>query len=499
MEVPVASPVSFDSTQLQYNIDIDQSRDTLYVRKSGVYLIVYQLWPVEPCQFTILVNGTAISEGCVGISTGANEYFNRVLLRLKDNDAISLRNVVSAIGTVHFPTLIGGSAQSINASVTIVKVATMNDTDDSWWCRRKNYCHHNEHKFEELKEKMLCDPCLMARGCDAYGFFNSNVDQSVALEAPIIFNGAIEKHCMDIKPLPSGEIQIRKDGIYNMVLLAATELAAQFAVFVNGADVPATHTGLNTGAGQIIFHCLLHLKEKDIVSVRNHTSLVGTVVLKMNAGGSLVGNSVDLILQRIAPDWYRHAKSNSDWGDRHDCLEKIDDEFYDDFLTYLFEKRCVRIQGAESFFSLSSSDVADVALEKPITFEYTKLIRDACHKQGEPCVHIKEGGLYFITFDAECDLPSQFTIFVNDTPVPVTTTGSDSGSCQTSIRTMLSLCRGDVVKVVNHTSFMGTIPFTISPGGTDVGINCQMIGLNIAPRPPCKKDDDCCPCPQKKC
>lgn len=488
MNVPIKYPVTFNKTQEILNVDVDTSRDSLYVRESGVYMISCALWAVEPCQFGVYVNGTAVSESVVGTNTGASETFGRFLYKLKKDDAVTIRNHTSSIatGTVHFTAPIGGARSSVNAHLLLVKVAPYCDFDcDKFRCGRRW-----KHLFEDLECKLRHDCDLLVKGAEALAFVNSTVDQMVAVDAPIVFTGVVESRETELDSTKTA-VTVHKDGIYIMQLLCATAQASQWTVFVNGSEVPSTRVGTNSGAGQLIFHQLLSLKCNDVVTVRNYTSAAGTIALSMSAGGTLVGNSVDFILYKIANNKcgpYDH-KDDDDWYKRYDkdCL-------YEKFLCYLLSRRHLRIQGvAESFISVSTSDIQNVALEKPVTWEYENISRDMCLTQGMPKIHVKESGLYNIMFDVECDLPSQFTLFVNGAPNIVTISGTDSGAGQCSIRTIIPLCRHDCVTAVNHTSYMGTIPFSINPGGTEVGINGRLIAMNIAPLCHYKeKKEECC-------
>jgi hypothetical protein len=123
--------------------------------------------------------------------------------------------------------------------------------------------------------------------------------QSVAVEAPVLFDLQKEVNCLCLQP-NSSDVKINEEGIYKVLFIGATNVACQFAIFVNGVSHDSTINGVNGGAGQVSIHALLKFNKGDLVSVVNHTS--GSAVdITTNPGGVLAGNSVLLELIKIAP------------------------------------------------------------------------------------------------------------------------------------------------------------------------------------------------------
>ena len=121
-------------------------------------------------------------------------------------------------------------------------------------------CHEKNHKlFCRLTEKLLCDPCLMPRGFDAYGTFYSNAAQSIAVEAPALFNLAFDYKGLEWTP-GSSNITVKDPGVYSIFGEINTVQVAQFSVFVNGSPLLGSVVGINKGASVLSSRVITELK-----------------------------------------------------------------------------------------------------------------------------------------------------------------------------------------------------------------------------------------------
>ncbi len=75
----------------------------------------------------------------------------------------------------------------------------------------------------------------------------------------------------------------------------------QVTLYVNGKADPTTTTGVDSGAGQVSLRQIITLNAGDAITIVNHTSASGTIQTTQNAGGSRVGNNMQLTIYRIAP------------------------------------------------------------------------------------------------------------------------------------------------------------------------------------------------------
>lgn len=76
---------------------------------------------------------------------------------------------------------------------------------------------------------------------------------------------------------------------------------------------------------------------------------------------------------------------------------------------------------------------------------------------------------------------SQFTLFINGSPVPSTTTGINKGANLLQMKQTIELVENDVVSIRNYTSSAGTITISAGAGGVLPGVNTILILSKIAP------------------
>jgi hypothetical protein len=140
-----------------------------------------------------------------------------------------------------------------------------------------------------------------ADGIDApvgYGYVYNITAQSVAVEAPIVFdsNGPLlgVTHAT-----PSPSIVIVDAGIYAITFSVSGTEPNQFAIFINGAVSPSTIYGSGAGTQQNTGQAILSLGAGDIITLVNHSS-AAAVGLASVIGGTQANINASVIITRLS-------------------------------------------------------------------------------------------------------------------------------------------------------------------------------------------------------
>ncbi len=91
------------------------------VSNSGVYKVDFSVSGVEPNQFTLFVNGSAVAGTTYGSGAGTQQNSGQALIAMSAGDVLTLRNHSSA-AAVTLQTLAGGTVVNVNASVAILEL-----------------------------------------------------------------------------------------------------------------------------------------------------------------------------------------------------------------------------------------------------------------------------------------------------------------------------------------------------------------------------------------
>ena len=94
----------------------------IVVDTTGTYEVSFTVTVVEPSQFTLMDNGTALTATTYGSTVGTQEYTGQAIVDLTAGDVLSLRNHTSA-SSVILQTDAGGTQTNVNASVLIEQLA----------------------------------------------------------------------------------------------------------------------------------------------------------------------------------------------------------------------------------------------------------------------------------------------------------------------------------------------------------------------------------------
>jgi hypothetical protein len=480
-EIPINAPVRFDITSVNLNTDHPTAAGSVFVREPGTYLILYGIETNEPSQFAVYVNNVLVPNTVVGTDTGSGQLLGRTIQPLKRDDAVIVRNHLSAVagGSVHIPQFAGGSATQANVQLVLYKIAPH---PCDWYTPRSKgkVSGHKKDLYCKLERKLLCDPELQLEGFDAYGTFFTQAPQTVAIEAAVTLDQHDEVKCIQ-HVLGSSDIIIEKAGVYTIFAISATNQVAQMALFVNGGALPQSVVGTNKGGGQLSSRVLVELKKGDVVTWRNHTSAT-PLTLSVNPGGTLAANNTIVQLTKIAPLCSPYYKCTPK---RDPCCPDpvyCEPDKVRDFKEWLLCNRHLQIQGASALLGIRTTTPQAINVGEPLIWKIKLIDRNVGYIQGEEKVWICQDGEYDILTDIISNQPDQFAIFVNGKPVNTTITGQDTGSARLSLRAILPLCKGDYVTFVNWKSSVNPVVTTLNSGGSEVGLNAGFLMYRLGPQ-----------------
>lgn len=483
--------IQFANNYQGFNIDKTHANSPFYVREDGIYIVFFCMSTNSSAQFTLFVNGIVQPLTCVGTNSGAGQLVSRQLLALKKDDNVLIRNYISAT-TVNSECKAGGLIEGndlINIFVKIAPLHTPKEHCDEVKC----LSHKKQRLFKKLTKKLLVDTELMVKGFNITGSFFNTVQQTVNTESDVVFGAFQNVNGLLWNPTSSNpeQIKVLEDGMYKIFFLCNTYNPAQFTYCVNGVPDENTTTGSNKGAGQISLRCLLSLKKNDIITVRNHTSANGNIIISAGSGGYQPTVNAICTIFKIANLTRPEIKSV-------DCkIEKKFHCYYEQFRNYLLCKKWLQINGSEAYLSMAGNSPQQIPINGSLSYSTNIEIKNIIHHQGNTSLHIEKAGIYDLFVDTITDEPDQWTLFINGVPDLSTVFGRESGAARTLLRQFIKLNKGDVVDVRNYSSHAGTINTSVNPGGLYIGNNKQFLLFLLTPdcedhvKKECIKDNKC--------
>jgi len=321
--------VLFETSSNVSKIDFKGPSGDMTVREDGVYIMEFDVVSSKASQFSVFVNGVSNDTTTSGINAGANRLLLRQTLSLKSGDVVSVRNHISAIGTITISQnpggITSGGSPSLgsNAIFVIYKVSPL--AKDCFCCEEQK-CEEklldfggswNKYDFnlseqsvvnkwskeetclyEEFKWFLLNQDCLSPIGSDSYAVTFCMDAQDVAPETPIRFD--FNGYLLNTDHVPSTScIKVKKSGIYSLISNSTSDQPSQVSVFVNGTLVSPNTSGTDSGAGEVSLLSLICLKCGDVVTIVNHVSAFPNILLSQNPGGTEVGVNCKLLLYKI--------------------------------------------------------------------------------------------------------------------------------------------------------------------------------------------------------
>ena len=473
----ISYPVNFANTNLALNIDHPSFNAPFCVRSSGVYMLFFITTVQQASQYTLFINGIPNTISTTGNNAGSGQTIFRQLYKLNKHDTLIIRNYESSASTLISPLYVGGLLAGNNASFLLMKLAplccTHSELNPPCLSRRKQYL------FKKIMEKMLIDPELMLKGYNTCGTFWTKSNQILPTESDVVYDSSSNVNNIYWSSSAPEQIKILEEGIYKVFFMCNTATSIQLTFYVNGQPMDFTTMGSNKGAGQTSIRTLLPLKKNDILTVRNHTSVNGQVIINEHAGGSLSTVSAICTIFKIAPLYRCGINTNCK-------INSYYKKSYEKFKSYLLFNKNLQLTGTDSYFNYASSHSQIVQLGDSINWELTTLKENIIHDQATAYTVIEKDGIYDLFFDCITSEPSQFTLFINGIPDLDTTFGRDSGANKCLMRQFVKLNKGDVIDIRNFSSTSVDVTTSLNSGGSFPGIPVFFMGFKL-----CNLDDIC--------
>lgn len=124
-EINVGEAIQFHFYHNKVNVEFDPTVDLskAIVLRSGYFSIRLQMDTNIPCQFTLFINDVPQSADVFGTNTGATQFVASDIVKLNAGDVIQWINYTTAQGMVTRTLNAGGITPSINAQLTLIKIA----------------------------------------------------------------------------------------------------------------------------------------------------------------------------------------------------------------------------------------------------------------------------------------------------------------------------------------------------------------------------------------
>jgi hypothetical protein len=135
-------------------------------------------------------------------------------------------------------------------------------------------------------------------GVSGYGYFYNVFPQTVAIESDLVFsnNGAATPSLSHAPGTAS--IVVSSTGVYQVTFTVSSVEPNQFALFVNGAQVPGATYGSGGGTQQNTGQVILSLSAGDLITLRNHSSS-SAVTLQTFAGGTQTNVNASILFLKL--------------------------------------------------------------------------------------------------------------------------------------------------------------------------------------------------------
>lgn len=474
--IPQGNPVAFNENHENYNIEHANMNAPFCVREGGIYIIFFIVLSEQASQFTLFINGIPQDLTTTGNNAGAGQIVFRHMIRLEKDDSVVIRNYQSSSSALETALYVGGLNKGNNETFLLMKVAPLpcekrERECDEWsldcLSKRKQYL------FKKILDKMLCDKELMLKGFNVHGTFHTTKTQTVITENNILFDSSSNVAGLGWSDVSGDQIKICEDGVYKVFFLATTNTSCQFTIYLNDTPIDHSTQGSNRGAGQTSIRVLVEANKGDVLTVKNHTSFNGQLVISEYAGGVYPSVSAITTIFKIAP---KCKPSVCDFK-----LNKYHERCSEEFKKYLLNNKYLQIAGSPAYINVTSTTAQTLVVNQPISWEITSLKKDFHHRQCTTSMEVKKDGVYDIFTDLITNEPSQLTLFINGTPDLTTIFGRDSGANRVLMRQFVKLCKGDIVEVRNYESSAGTIHTPLNSGGSRPGHPCYFMAFLLCP------------------
>lgn len=481
--------VEFPHVDIKKNVDHLYPNSPFYVREAGVYVLFFMASTDNPCQYCIFLNGVEQPLTRVGTNSGSGQGILRTLLRLKNNDAIVIRNSESAAVTILTQPFIGGLQKGNNDTFLLFKVApySLPELDHEWddECLSKK----NKYLFRKLVEKMLLDKDLMLKGFNVRGSFFTKTDSVLLPEQDVVFDNFQNVNGLVWNPTGSNpeQIKVLEDGVYKVFSELHLSVPGQFTITVNGVPQDRLTQGINKGAALLSARGILELKANDVLTLRNHTTSPSTAI-STYAAGLQQSISAIMTLFKLAPLPTEPVD---------DCkINNYHKKCYEKFKKYILHRCDLQVAGSRSYLNVTNDTHQILLPNNDIDWANNQIVAGIHHNQGTKYFKVEHDGIYDVFVDIATYESPQFTLFVNGVADLSTVFGRNSGGGRLLIRQIVKLTKGDILTVRNYESNAVYLSTAENAGGQLVGQNALFMAFILCPIDEPKK---CKPHTPKKC
>jgi hypothetical protein len=343
------------------------------------------------------------------------------------------------------------------------------DSDSHEKCKC-NFRHDYAEVYKYFKYLLETDDKLMVRGSPAFLTATNTLAEAIPQNFQIsLQNIFLEYNVSHL--LPDSPFTIRRTGIYIYFFVISTDQATQVTLFVNGEPLLLDRVGNNSGAGQLVLRGLVQLVDGDSIIIRNNLSSVAAVQSALNIGGSLIGNPSTFLIAMVATTV--PAVPSPDFS--LECLSKKELKHFRKLKYDYLDDNDLMLDGYRAKGSFYNVLAQNIPVSTDIVWENATATHSVELNTTIPSqINVMDDGYYKIIVILNVDLPSQFTLLINGSPMLNTTQGINK-SGQLSIRTIQLLRKNDYITIRNYTS--GTsINLVPIAGGTD---NAQSANLTL--------------------
>jgi len=463
-------PINLETNFNLCNIDHFNYGAPFHVRKAGTYALFFVITSDNAAQVAVYINGIAQPLSRVGNNSGSGQLRIQMLLDLQVNDGIVVRNSNSSASAIDSNISDGGLENGNPSTILIFRIGINKKDILPESCLELERCQVK--LFKKIKKQMLTDQTLMLQGYNIHGSFFTYLDQTIPVNGDIQWDNYTQVTGLTWDPLFPERVLVQETGTYKCLYILNTVRAAQMTLCINGIPELSTTQGVNKGASQVSGRTILALKAGDYITVRNYVSAVGDVNLIENSGGSLPAIAAVLIVFKVAPFVNTPIPIKPTL-----CL---DEEKYLEFRSYLLKHKELTIQGLTNYINLSSDTLLKIPLNAPIDFSILGVKNGITFIPGYTGITIESSGVYLALFDIATAQPIQITMFVNNIPDLLTTSGRDSGGSRLTLAQLVNLKQGDIVDFRNYQS-PTALDVSINAGGKLVGNNRKVTLVLLAP------------------
>lgn len=469
-------PIEFSDLSINSNIDYVHVGAPFCVRESGVYILFFIATVDQSSQFAVFVNGVSKELTVTGNNSGAGQLVLRNMLKLEKDDVVIIRDYLSS-SPLQSSLYVGGLQPGNNETFLMMKISSYHHCYNTE-CEKfdiKCLSSRKQYLFKKIMEKMLCDKELMLNGFNVHGTFWSTNGQEILTENNVLFDNTANVNGLSWNNANGDKVIVSEDGVYKIFFMGTTNTSVQFCIAVNDVPIDYTIQGTNKGAGQLTVRSLLPLKKGDVITIKNHTSANGKVIISSEAGGKQKSLSVLLTVFKIAPLTKPSVDCHIKPVEQHD-------KYYEKFRQYLLSDHCKNLQlfGSPAYFTVSSANHQKLSLGEALHWNFLGTKHNIAFRQSTDHLIVEKEGIYDLFADVITAESVQLTMFINDEPQLTTTSGRDSGSARCLLRQFVKLSKGDVISIRNYESHSGTVNTSLNTGGPAISMSSLFMGFMLS-------------------